>query len=141
MLGNPVSCAKPNLRGFLEQMQKLIKLILITLIVVLVSGCSGLRFPGVFRIDIGQGNIITQAMVDRLQVGMTPRQVEFVMGSAMIRDPFHPDRWDYLYYYETGSGVQVDNRVTLHFDNNRLSEIDLSQFKDPEGIQKHLNKR
>ena len=56
------------------------------LLVLLVSGCSTLRFPGVYRIDVGQGNILTQEMVDKLRIGMTPRQVEFVMGSPMIAD-------------------------------------------------------
>lgn len=122
-------------------MQKLIKLMLICSLALAISGCSGWRFPGVFRIDIAQGNIITQDMVDKLQVGMTPRQVEYVLGSPMVRDPFFPNRWDYLYYYETGSGKQADNRITLYFENDRLSRVDTSQFKDPDTVEQHLKKK
>lgn len=113
----------------------------IALIALLASGCSSLRFPGVFRIDIGQGNILTQEMVDKLRVGMTPRQVEYVMGSPMIVDTFHPDRWDYLYSLETGKGLTVRNHLVLYFENERLAKIDDSLYQDPEDQRNNLLKQ
>lgn len=104
----------------------------------LIAGCSSFRFPGVFRIDIGQGNIITAEMIEKLKVGMTKRQVEYVMGSAMIKDPFSPDRWDYIYNYETGRGTFVENQLTLYFEGDRLQRIDDSRLKAPEKVREQL---
>src|SRR5690606_17744119 len=59
-----------------------------------IAGCS---FPGVYKIDIQQGNVVTQDMINQLRPGMTRRQVRFIMGNPMITDTFHPNRWDYLY--------------------------------------------
>ncbi|MCG8668173.1 MAG: outer membrane protein assembly factor BamE [Pseudomonadales bacterium] len=113
-------------------------LLILGICTVLAAGCSGLRFPGVFRIDIGQGNIITTDMIEKLTVGMTKRQVEYVMGSAMIKDPFSPNRWDYIYNYETGRGTFVENQLTLYFEGDRLQRIDNDELKDPEAVRKEL---
>lgn len=107
---------------------------------LLLSGCSSLRFPGVFRIDIGQGNIITKDMIEKLEIGMTKKQVEYVTGSAMIKDPFTPNRWDYVYNYETGQGALIENRLTLFFENDQLKKIDDSRLKDPENVRKELER-
>lgn len=111
----------------------------IILIAILFSaGCSSMRFPGVYRIDIGQGNLLTKEMIEKLRLGMTPRQVEYVMGSPMIWDTFHPDRWDYLYSLETGKGLEVTNQLTLYFENERLARIDTSRYKDPDQLRDDL---
>ena len=106
-----------------------------------LTGSSSIRFPGVFRIDIGQGNIITEDSRDKLKLGMTPRQVEYVLGSPMIKDPLHPGRWDYIYNYESGRGGFVENSLTLHFENERLQKIDDSNFKNPKEVTKDLVKQ
>ena len=77
-------------------------------------------------------------MVDKLRVGMTPRQVEYVMGSPMVADTFHPNRWDYIYSLETGKGIQIQNQLTLFFNNERLARIDTSRYKDPEQLRNDL---
>lgn len=112
--------------------------LLIIALALAATGCSSLRFPGVFRIDVGQGNLITKEMLDKLRVGMTPRQVEYVMGSPMIADTFHPERWDYIYSLETGKGILVQNQLTLFFENERLAQIDTSRYKDPEALRNDL---
>ena len=102
-----------------HQMQKLLRILLIFSLIPttpVTSACSSLRFPGVFRIDVAQGNLITKDMVDKLRVGMTPRQVRYVMGSPMIADTFHPERWDYLYNLETGKGIFIENHLVLYFE-------------------------
>lgn len=93
------------------------------LLFALLSACGSigsLEFPGVYKISIPQGNIITQTMVDRLQPGMTKRQVIFVMGTPLVRDPFHQDRWDYIYSFQPGGGVRGQERVTVHFVDDQL---------------------
>ena len=88
---------------------------LASLLAVLV-GCS---FPGVHKIDIQQGNVITQDMIDQLRPGMTTRQVRFIMGTPLITDTFHSNRWDYLYSIQTGGGTRKQERISLMFDDNQ----------------------
>lgn len=97
--------------------------ILATVILVLsggLSACSYLKFPGVYRIAVQQGNIIDQKKVDQLKVGMTKRQVQFVMGSPLLNDAFHEDRWDYVYELRKGDDTLRDRRFTLFFEGDKL---------------------
>ncbi|WP_375741423.1 outer membrane protein assembly factor BamE [Pseudomonas boanensis] len=80
-----------------------------------LAGCS---FPGVYKIDIQQGNVVTQDMIDQLKPGMTRRQVRFIMGNPLITDTFHANRWDYLYSMQPGGSQRMQERVSLMFDNN-----------------------
>lgn len=80
---------------------------------VLTVGCS---VPGVYKLDIQQGNIITQDMVDQLRPGMTTRQVRFIMGTPLITDTFSPQRWDYLYSIQPGGENRHQERISLFFD-------------------------
>lgn len=95
------------------------------LLCLALTGCGipNLQFPGVYKVPIQQGNLITQEMVDQLRPGMTPRQVIFVMGTPLVRDPFHQERWDYVYNYEPGGGVRGQERITVFFENDLLSHI------------------
>ena len=100
-----------------------IKFIQLALLAAALGGCNGignLDFPGVYKIGIPQGNIITQDMIDQLRPGMTKRQVIFVMGTPLVRDPFHQDRWDYIYSYQPGGGVRGQERVTIFFADDLL---------------------
>ena len=79
----------------------------------------------VFRIDIQQGNLLENEDVERIEVGMTRSQVQFVLGTPMIADSFHRDRWDYAYYLTRGRSKEVDRRwVVVYFDNDRVSRIE-----------------
>lgn len=96
------------------------------ILVLAVSACSGVRvpqFPGVYKIPIAQGNIITQEMIDQLEPGMTRRQVVFVMGTPLVRDPYQQDRWDYVFNYQPGGGIRGQERVTLRFENELLVSL------------------
>ena len=77
----------------------------------LLSGCH-FSFPKVANVPVQQGNVITQEMVDRLKPGMTRRQVAFVMGEPVVRDPFNPDRWDYVYSVQVGDVVYQQLRMS-----------------------------
>ncbi len=89
-------------------------------ITVVLGGCSYLNFPGVHKIDIQQGNIITQEMVDQLRPGMTKPQVRFVMGTPLIADTFNQSRWDYFYALKEGSGKESRERMSIFFDKDGL---------------------
>ena len=101
----------------------------IVLLVVLVSaGCK--QIPDVptvitpYRIDIQQGNLLTQEMVAKLKPGMTRAQVRFTLGSPLVVDPFRTDRWDYVYMYQK-QGKETERRnITVIFDDDKLVRIE-----------------
>lgn len=104
-----------------KQMQKLL---IIAVLTIALSGCSG--FPGVYKIDIPQGNVVNQEMVDQLRPGMTENQVRFIMGSPLMTDTFHEGRWDYLYSKKSGSENDegyIRERISLYFKDGKLSGL------------------
>lgn len=94
------------------------KLMLSSLTLVGLFALAGCSFPGVYKVDIQQGNVVTQDMIDQLRPGMTRSQVRFIMGSPLITDTFSADRWDYLYSIQPGGGQRQQERVSLVFNGN-----------------------
>ncbi len=94
------------------------KLLLTSLTFVGLLALAGCSFPGVYKIDIQQGNVVTQDMIDQLRPGMTRRQVRFIMGNPLIQDTFHPNRWDYLYSLQPGGGQRQQERMSVFFNEN-----------------------
>ena len=82
------------------------------------------RIPWVYRIDIQQGNVVDQTMVDQLEIGMERRKVRFILGTPLLVDSFNPDRWDYLYVLRPGSGPEVSQRLSVYFVDDRLTRIE-----------------
>ena len=91
---------------------------------LLLTACSLDRLPGVYRIDIQQGNVVTPAMLEALRPGMTREQVRFVMGTPMTNHTFHQERWDYFFRLQPGRGEPVRYHLTLVFDGDLLSRVD-----------------
>jgi outer membrane protein assembly factor BamE len=94
------------------------KLLLTSLTFMGLIALAGCSFPGVYKIDIQQGNVVTQDMIDQLRPGMTRRQVRFIMGNPLLTDTFHANRWDYLYSIQPGGGKRQQERVSVVFDAN-----------------------
>lgn len=86
------------------------------------SGCS--YFPGVYKIDIQQGNVVTQDMIDQLRPGMSKRQVQFVMGTPLIQDTFDQSRWDYIYSLQPGGEARQQESISLFFEDDKLSHFE-----------------
>lgn len=107
----------------------MIKLIRISLVAVCLAGLAscavegGFKLPGVYRIDIQQGSIITQDMVDKLKPGMDKNQVRFIMGTPVLEDPFHPNRWDYVYTLTKGGHQRRQRHLALFFKDNKLALV------------------
>ena len=104
-------------------MQKsLLKITLVGLCSTLIAcnNIGSMDFPGVYKISIPQGNIITQEMVDQLRPGMSKRQVIFVRGTPLVRDPYHQDRWDYIYSFQPGGGERGQEKITVFFVDDQL---------------------
>jgi len=78
----------------------------------------------VHKIDVQQGNALDAEMVDKVEIGMTQEQVQYVLGSPLITDSFHPDRWDYIYLFIPGYGEKERRQLTLIFDRGEVIEID-----------------
>ncbi len=105
--------------------RKTILLILVCLSVALSSGC-------VYRAAISQGNLIKQEDLDQAEVGMTRNQIRFLLGTPMVDDPFHKDRWDYVYFLKVGREDATFKRwVSVIFEDDRVSEILKDQDLDP----------
>lgn len=97
-------------------------------VVLALAGCKQApELPAVlspYKIDIQQGNVITQEMLSKLKAGMTRAQVRFVLGSPLVVDPFRGDRWDYVSMYQK-QGKEVERRrITVIFDEDKLIRID-----------------
>ena len=89
-----------------------------------LSACSIDKIPGVYRIDIQQGNDITQEMINQLKPDMSKNQVAYILGTPLIIDTFHPNRWDYLYRMHSKHGTDQQRRITIFFKDDRLSHIE-----------------
>lgn len=97
-------------------------------LVALLGGCKQApELPSVlapYRIDIQQGNVITQDMLSKLKAGMTRSQVRFVLGSPLVVDPFRGDRWDYVSSFQK-QGKEVERRrITVIFEDDKLVRIE-----------------
>ena len=91
-----------------------------------LTGC----YPG-YRMDVEQGNVVTPEQRAQLQLGMGRREARFVLGSPLVKDPFHADRWDYVYSLRDGATGTVDQqRLSLFFKDDLLVDI----RHDPGGI-------
>jgi outer membrane protein assembly factor BamE len=96
---------------------------LILLAVLCVSCGTALPTVKPYKLDVQQGNVVTSKMLLQLHPGMTKSQVRFIMGTALIQDSFHGNRWDYVYQLREGGKVIEQRRVILDFDNELLKTV------------------
>jgi len=100
--------------------------ILILTVIPLFLGLSACAY----KIDIQQGNTIKTEKLEQLKIGMNKQQVQFLMGSPMLVDIFHPQRWEYVYSLRKGGEKMTRRRITLTFEDGLLPVIDKSQYKE-----------
>ena len=96
------------------------------MVLVSQAACSSLNevdFPGVYKMDIQQGNVIEQDKVKLLQVGLTRDQVRYVMGSPLVVGTFNDDYWDYVYQLIQGDGRATHKRVRVLFKDDFVAAI------------------
>ncbi|MDH5513414.1 MAG: outer membrane protein assembly factor BamE [Gammaproteobacteria bacterium] len=95
-----------------------------TLLPVLVMAMALSACLSVYKVEVQQGNVVTQEMIDKLKPGMTRSQVRFVLGTPLVTDAFHPDRWDYYYYHRPSNAKTGETRrLTVYFKNDTLSSV------------------
>ena len=86
----------------------------------------------VYQANLSQGNLLKQEDLDQVEVGMTRRQVRFLLGTPMIDDPFHEGRWDYIYYLKLGRDDAIFKRwISIYFEDEKVSEIVDGQQLNP----------
>ena len=85
-----------------------------------------------YRIDIQQGNVITQEMLDQLKPDMTKAQVRFVLGTPLIVDTFRDNRWDYFYILHEKGKLIDKQKLTIFFEDDRLTYIENYSVPDTE---------
>ena len=98
----------------------LINMRLFWLLPAVLAGC--MLVP--HKIDIQQGNYVDQEMVAKLKPDMTRSQVRFILGTPLVADVFHPNRWDYVYLTGKAGEVRRQRRITAVFDGDKLKYID-----------------
>lgn len=93
-------------------------LAMLAMLCVGTAGCA-------YRITIQQGNFLEEETVDQVEVGMTREQVQYLLGTPMVKDPFHADRWDYLYYVIYGRRRRVvQAHFIVNFANERVASVE-----------------
>ena len=107
-------------------MHRIITIFAVLLVAVVLDGC-------VYRAAISQGNLLKDEDLDQVEIGMTQSQVRFLLGTPMIDDPFHRDRWDYVYYLRIGRQPASFKRwVTIVFEDGVVAEIRRDQELSPD---------
>jgi len=104
-------------------------IVLLCISLIFLSACArtfdgGYKVPLLYEIDIQQGNVIEQDMINKLKPGMDKNQVKFIMGTPVIIDPFHNERWEYIFSFQEGGGVREQRHITLHFnEDEKLTHV------------------
>ena len=112
-------------------MIKFSAILFVTCITLILSNCSS-KMLTIHKIDVQQGNAIEHEKVEQLKIGMTKNQVKFLMGSPLITDVFHPDRWDYVFHLIPDYGETERYHLTIFFDGDLVSEIRKGDMPEPD---------
>jgi outer membrane protein assembly factor BamE len=104
------------------------RILIILVAAVVIAACKqSPELPAAispYKIDIQQGNVVTQEMVAKLKAGLTRSQVRFVLGSPLVTDMFHADRWDYIYLMQRQGKPDERRRLTVIFDGDKLLRLE-----------------
>ena len=102
---------------------------LATIAVLFLASCGSAGMPVLdlkpYRMEIQQGNFVSQEEVSQLKPGMTKEQVRFVLGTPLLTDIFHADRWDYVYRRQkVNSNVLEHRKIAVYFEDGKLKRIE-----------------
>lgn len=82
-----------------------------------LSSCS------VYKMEVQQGNALSQEAVSQLRPGMTKSEVSTLLGNPLLQDDFHSNRWDYVYFSNKNGKKKIQKNITLLFKNERLVQV------------------
>jgi len=103
--------------------RRMLKTLCLTVLVMTLSACTSISFPGVYRADVNQGNLIDKERLAEVEIGMEPRQVRRLLGTPLLTDTFTKDRWDYYYSLRQGEDTNVRHHFTVFFENDRVASV------------------
>ncbi|MEM7081825.1 MAG: outer membrane protein assembly factor BamE [Pseudomonadota bacterium] len=93
--------------------------------VLLFILASGLSACGGYKINVLQGNYLDQEKINQVESGMTRNQVKYLLGTPMIADSFHENRWDYVYQFRIGkTGQVIERKVTIYFEGDTVQRVE-----------------
>ena len=95
------------------------RLLVLAAALLLAAACG----PFVYKIDVQQGNVVTQEALSQLKPGMSKAEVRQVLGTPLLADVFHANRWDYYFSSARGGRAQERQVVSLFFKDDKLAEI------------------
>lgn len=88
-----------------------------------LAACGTPNLVKPYRMEIQQGNYISQEMVSQLKPGMTKEQVRFILGTPLVTDIFHADRWDYIYFRDSQGTGREERKIAVVFENGKLARV------------------
>jgi outer membrane protein assembly factor BamE len=111
--------------------------VLAVMAVLFLASCGSARLPlpeiAPYRMEIQQGNFISQEMVSQLKPGMSKDQVRFILGTPLITDSFHADRWDYLFRRQKVNSSELEHRkLTVFFAEGKLTRVESDVTPGPQ---------
>ncbi len=111
-----------------------ITILLVILISITLAGCVRS-----YRVEIQQGNVISAEQIEKLTPGTSRNEVRFILGTPLIVDPFHAERWDYFYSLDPAKGEQVTKyRLSIWFENDLVTRTEVEGAGLPGAIQPDL---
>lgn len=107
-------------------MPQITRLFLVVMIILGLSGCA-------HYMTIQQGVELQQSQIDELKLGMTQAQVEYVLGTPNLVDPYHPNTWYYIYTNQPSHQAMTEQKLIVDFQNGKLVKV-TGDFKIPSGL-------
>ncbi|OED38398.1 hypothetical protein AB833_19655 [Chromatiales bacterium (ex Bugula neritina AB1)] len=98
---------------------------------LVISGCGVWWLPRAHKIEIQQGNILPLESISQVEKGMTRREVKLILGEPVVSSLFNADRWDYIFSLNRSGDAPDSKRLTVFFDDDRVSKLESSGFEEP----------
>lgn len=98
---------------------KQLKAFLVCTVFLTAVSCTSLS-P--YKVPVLQGNLFEEEDIEKLSEGLSKEQVQFILGTALLKDPFHSNRWDYYYSIKVGTDILTESKLSILFDENDLVE-------------------
>lgn len=98
---------------------KQLKAFLICIVFLTLVSCASMS-P--YKVPVLQGNLFEEKDIEKLSEGLSKEQVQFILGTALLKDPFHSNRWDYYYSIKVGTDILTESKLSIQFDESGLVE-------------------
>jgi len=110
-----------------------------TILLVILTSMTLAGCVRSYRVEIQQGNVISAEQIEKLTPGTSRNEVRFILGTPLIADPFHAERWDYFYSLDPAKGEQVTQyRLSIWFENDLVTRTEVEGAGLPGAIQPDL---